>query len=173
MAIALYDLSVPTYLQTLGSVAGFMEKGLTYCREINIDPAEIVETRLFADMAPFSFQIRSVANHSVATMEALKSGVFNPPGKADPLDYAGLQKLVADTRAKVEALKPDDINALEGRDVAFQFGETKIPFTAETFVLSFSLPNFHFHATTAYDILRSRGVPIGKRDYMGRMRIKK
>ena len=75
--------------------------------------------------------------------------------------------------AKLEALKPDDVNALEGKDVAFQFGETKIPFVAETFLLSFSLPNFHFHATTAYDILRSRGVPIGKRDYMGRLRIKK
>jgi hypothetical protein len=73
----------------------------------------------------------------------------------------------------MEALKPDEVNALEGKDVAFQFGETKVPFVAETFLLSFSLPNFHFHATTAYDILRSRGVPLGKRDYMGRMRIKR
>ena len=106
-------------------------------------------------------------------MEALKSGVFNPPGRAGPLDYAALQNLVTEAKGKLEALKPDDVNALEGKDVAFQFGETKIPFTAETFVLSFSLPNFHFHATTAYDILRSRGVPVGKRDYMGRMRIKR
>jgi hypothetical protein len=172
MAIALYDLSVPTYLQTLGSVTGLMEKGLAHCRECNVDPAEIVETRLFQDMAPFSFQIRSVVHHSVATMEALKSGVFNPPGKADPLDYAGLQKLVADARGALETLKPTDVNALEGKDVSFMFRDTKLPFTAENFVLSFSLPNFHFHATTAYDILRSRGVPIGKRDYMGRLRMK-
>ena len=55
----------------------------------------------------------------------------------------------------------------------FRFGETKIPFTSENFILSFSLPNFHFHATTAYDILRSRGVPVGKRDYMGRLRLKR
>ena len=155
MAISLYEMSVPTYLQTLGAVSGFMEKGLAHCKECNVEPGQVV------------------AHHSFGALEALKSGVFNPPGKADPLDYAGLQKLVADTRAKLEALKPEDVNAHEGKDVAFQFGETKIPFTAETFVLSFSLPNFHFHATTAYDILRSRGVPIGKRDYMGRLRIKR
>ena len=172
MAISLYDMSVPTYLQTLGGVAGFLEKGLAHCHECKTEPGEVVEHRLFQDMAPFSFQIRSVAHHSAGAMEALKSGVFNPPGRGEPLDYAGLQKLVADTKTKLEALKPDDVNALEGKDVAFQFGETKIPFVAETFLLSFSLPNFHFHATTAYDILRSRGVPLGKRDYMGRLRIK-
>ncbi|MCP4616646.1 MAG: DUF1993 domain-containing protein [Bradyrhizobium sp.] len=173
MAISLYEMSVPTYLQTLGAVSGFLEKGLAHCKECHVEPGQVVDHRLFDDMAPFSFQIRSVAHHSYGAMEALKSGVFNPPGRSEALDYAGLQKLVADTRAKMEALKPEDVNALEGKDVAFQFGETKIPFTAENFVLSFSLPNFHFHATTAYDILRSRGVPVGKRDYMGRMRIKK
>lgn len=173
MAISLYDLSVPTYLQTLGAVTGFMEKGLANCAECNVQPGEVVEHRLFQDMAPFSFQIRSVAHHSAGAMEALKSGVFSPPGKGEPLDYAGLQKLVTDAKSRLEALKPDEVNALEGKDVAFQFGETKIPFTAENFILSFSLPNFHFHATTAYDILRSRGVPIGKRDYMGRLRIKR
>jgi uncharacterized protein len=173
MAISLYELSVPTYLQTLGAVSAFMDKGLAHCRECQVEPVEVIETRLFHDMAPFSFQIRSVAHHSAGAIEALKSGVFNPPGRGETLDYAGLQKLVADARSKLEAIKPDEINALEGKDVAFQFGETKIPFTAETFVLSFSLPNFHFHATTAYDILRSRGVPLGKRDYMGRLRIKR
>lgn len=173
MAISLYDMSVPTYLQTLGAVSGFLEKGLAHCGECNVQPSEVVEHRLFQDMAPFSFQIRSVAHHSAGAMEALKSGVFNPPGRSEPLDYADLQRLVTDARTRLEALKPDEVNALEGKDVAFQFGETRLPFTAENFILSFSLPNFHFHATTAYDILRSRGVPVGKRDYMGRLRIKR
>jgi hypothetical protein len=65
------------------------------------------------------------------------------------------------------------VNALEGRDVTFQMRDFKIPFTAENFLMSFSLPNFYFHATTAYDILRSKGVPLGKRDYMGRMKLAK
>ena len=172
MAIALYDLSVSCFLQTLGAVAGFMEKEIAHCRDNNIDPAEIVETRLFPDMAPFRFQIQSVAHHSFGAVEAVKAGVFNPPGKADLPDYASLQKLVADARAGLEAMKPTEVNALEGKDVSFQFRDTKLPFVAEAFLLSFSLPNFHFHATTAYDILRSKGVPVGKRDYMGRLRLK-
>ena len=172
MAISLHDLSVSCFLQTLGSVAGFLDRGLAHCRDNNVDPGEVVEARLYHDMAPFSFQIRSVVSHSIGAMEAVKAGVFHPPGKAEPLDYAGLQKLVADARVALEALKPADVNALEGKDVSFQFRDTKIPFVAEGFLLSFSLPNFHFHATTAYDILRSRGVPIGKRNYLGQLRLK-
>jgi uncharacterized protein len=172
MAIALYDLSVSCFLQTLGAVSGFMEKGLAHCRDNNIDPAEIVETRLFPDMAPFRFQIQSVAHHSFGAIEAVKVGVFQPPGKADLPDYASLQKLVADARAGLEAMKATEVNALEGKDVSFQFREIKMPFVAEGFLLSFSLPNFYFHATTAYDILRSKGVPVGKRDFMGRLRLK-
>jgi hypothetical protein len=172
MAISLYDLSVPGYLQTLGAVSGFMDRGLTFCKENDIDPASIVETRLFADMLPFSFQIQSVAHHSRGAIEGVKAGVFNPPPASPPLDYAGLQQLVADARRALEAVTPDEVNALEGRDVIFQLGEMKMPFTAEGFILSFSQPNFHFHATTAYDILRMKGVPLGKRHYMGKLRMK-
>ena len=64
------------------------------------------------------------------------------------------------------------INALEGKDVVFQLGERKMPFIVENFLMSFSMPNLHFHATTAYDILRMTGAPIGKRDYLGQMRMK-
>ena len=68
---------------------------------------------------------------------------------------------------------PDAVNALGGRDVVFHLGDHKLPFTAEGFLMSFSLPNFYFHATTAYDILRTNGVPLGKRDFMGRLKMKK
>ena len=76
------------------------------------------------------------------------------------------------TRTRHCRSSPGDVNAFEGKDVAFQFRDTKIPFTAEEFIQSFSLPNFYFHATTAYDILRSKGVPLGKRDFLGRLRLK-
>jgi hypothetical protein len=172
MAISLYDLSIPGYLQILGAVSGFLDRGLTFCKENDVDPASIVETRLFADMLPFSFQIRSVAHHSLGAVEGVKAGVFAPPPASPPLDYAGLQTLVADARATLEAVTPDEISALEGRDVVFQFGDVKMPFTAEGFLLSFSLPNFHFHAATAYDILRMKGVPLGKRHFTGKLRMK-
>ncbi len=172
MATSLYDLSVTCFLQTLSGVAAVLDRGLAHCTDNGVDPAEIVDTRLFADMLPFRFQVQSVAHHSLGAIEGVKQGLFSPGTNLPPHSYADLQKLVADTRAALQQLSPDDINALEGKDVAFQFRDFKMPFTAEGFLLSFSLPNLHFHATTAYDILRSKGVPLGKRDYMGPLRLK-
>jgi hypothetical protein len=172
MATSLYDLSVASYLQTLAGVTGFLEKGLTHLTSKNIDPAAIVETRLYPDMLPFRFQVQSVVHQSLGVIEGIKRGTFAPPGDSPAHDYKGLQKLVADARETLATLTPADINAFEGRDVIFQLRDFKLPFTAENFVLSFSLPNLHFHATTAYDILRMQGAPFGKRDYLGPMRLK-
>ena len=173
MAISLYDVSVSAYLQGLTGVAGFLERGLSHCQDNGVDPESIVETRLWPDMLPFRFQIVSVAHHSRGAIEGCKAGVFSPPGATEALDYAALQKLVEDAREALKAVSPEEINALEGRDVVFQFGERRVPFTAEGFLMSFSLPNFYFHATTAYDILRSKGAPLGKRDFTGPMRLKR
>lgn len=172
MAISLYDISAATYLQTLGAVVGFLDKGKAHCADNGIDLDEIVEARLFDDMLPFRFQLVSVAHHSLGALKGVQSGVFRPPAGVPELDYNGLRDLVAETRAEIEQLAPDTVNALEGRDVVFEIGDRKIPFSAEGFVLSFSLPNLFFHAATAYDILRTRGVPLGKRDFMGQMRVR-
>ncbi len=172
MAISLYELCVPSFLQTVGAVAGFLDRGLSHCADNNIDPGEIVETRLFPDMLPFRFQVLSVRTHSIGAIEGVKKGQFSPAAEMPPLDYTGLQKVVAETREALEKVKPEDIDALEGGDVLFAFRDFKMPFTAVGFLQSFSLPNFYFHAATAYDILRSKGVPLGKRDFMGPLRLK-
>jgi uncharacterized protein len=172
MGISLYDLSVASYLQTLSGVAGFLEKGAKHCAENNIDANAFVETRLHADMFPLQFQVQSVTHHSLGAIEGLKKGVFGPPPSIQPQDYKGLQKMVGDARDALAKLTPAEVNALEGRDMVFQLRDFKIPFTAEGFILSFSLPNFYFHATTAYDILRMKGVALGKRDFMGQLRMK-
>ena len=172
MAISLYDLSVASYLQTLGAVAAFLERGRAHFTEKGTDLAEIVETRLFPDMMPLRFQVQSVAHHSLGAIEGVGKGEFRPPANLAALDYGGLEKLVADTRQALERLDRAEIDALEGRDVVFHIRDRQVPFTAEGFLLSFSLPNFYFHATTAYDILRTKGVPVGKRDFLGRLRMK-
>ena len=172
MAISLYDVSVTSFLQVLGAVSGFLDKGLAHCTQAGVDPETIVGTRLHDDMLPFRFQIVSVAHHSRGALEGAKAGLFAPPGGVPDLKYADLQALVADAQAALKALTPDEVNALEGRDMVFQIGSRQMPFTVEGFLLSFSTPNLHFHATTAYDILRQSGVPLGKRDYMGQMRLK-
>jgi hypothetical protein len=172
MAIPLYDVSVTSFQQVLGGVAGFLEKGLAHCKANNIDLNALVETRLAPDMLPFRFQVIAVAHHSLGAIQGAQAGLFKPPSGPMDQDYAGLQKLIADARAGLSKLTPEAVNALEGKDVIFQLGPNKLPFTAEGFLMSFSLPNLHFHATTAYDILRMKGAPLGKRDYMGALRMK-
>ncbi len=173
MATTFHDLSVRCYVQALSGVEGFLAKGLAHCQAHGVDPGEIVETRLHADMFPFSFQLWSVSHHSLGAIRGIEEGVFTPPPPIPTLDYAGWQTLVSDARETLAAMTPQAVNALEGKDLLFKFGDFKLPFVAEDFVLSFSLPNLHFHATTAYDILRMKGVPLGKRDYTGPMRIKR
>jgi hypothetical protein len=172
MAIPLYDASVMTYLQTLGAVSGFLDKGLSHCRENSIDPEEIVDTRLFPDMHPFRFQIQQVVLHSVGAVEAIKTGIFQRPSERPQHDYRALQALVIDARNSLQKLTPEEINRREGAEVVQETRDSKRIFTAEGFILSFSLPNFYFHAATAYGILRMKGVPVGKRDFMGALRLK-
>jgi hypothetical protein len=168
MTFSLYDATVANYLQILGAVSHFLEKSRVHFEKNGIDLADIVGTRLAADMLPLRFQIHSVVQHSRGAIEAAKTGEFFPPGKSD-LDYAALQKLVADARTELAGLTREHVNALLGRDVIFKLNaDLTLPFTAEGFLMSFSLPNFYFHASTAYGILRHRGAPLGKRDFMGR-----
>lgn len=171
MAVSLYESTVVNYLQILPAVEGFLAKGLAHLKEKGIDPSGIVETRLYDDMLPFRFQIGSVVAHSIGAINGAKAGLFTPP-KTPEGGYEAMQKVVTEAREAMEKVTAADVNALVGKDVIFQLGERKIPFVAENFLLSFSQPNFYFHATTAYDILRMKGAPLGKRDFLGRLRIK-
>jgi len=172
MAFSLYDATLANYPQMFRSVSGLLDKSLAHFLDKGIDPAEVVETRLAIDMLPFRFQVVSLAHHSRGAMEAARNGVFVPPSGKPDLDFTALQGLVTEARNELAALTPDSVNALVGRDVTFKLGERALPFTAEGFLMSFSLPNFFFHSTTAYDILRHKGAPLGKRDFMGRLNLK-
>jgi hypothetical protein len=167
----LHDATVVTYLQMLGALDGFLKRGFDHCRDNNLDPEEIVDARIHADMLPFRFQVICAAHHSLGAIEAVKRGEFNPPTMNNE-NYTSLQQLVSDARTALQKLSADEVNALATRDTKFRFRDREIPFTGEGFLLSFSIPNFFFHSTMAYAILRMKGVPLGKRDFMGQLRIK-
>ena len=97
-------------------------------------------------------------------------GVFTPDMTEPPDSFAALKARIAEARSGLQTIAPGEVDGLVGRDMRFSFGERHIDFRAEEFLLTFSQPNFYFHATTAYDILRWQGVPIGKRDFLGRLR---
>src|SRR5882672_2964752 len=112
MALSLYDASVANYLQTLGAVSGYLERGLVYFREQNIDPETMVEARLAPDMLPLRFQIISVAQHSRGAVEIVGDGEFRLLSAKDAIRYAGLQALIAQTIEALSAWTPDAVNAL-------------------------------------------------------------
>lgn len=170
MATSLYDLSVPTFLQTVQAVGGFLDRAVAHCSETGADPDDFVNARLFDDMAPFHFQIEAAWHHAVWGLEAAKTGVFAPPALVGPVPFVDLRAMIDKAEMALAAFTPDEVNSWANKDLDLQIGPRRLAFTSETLILSFSLPNFHFHAVTAYDILRSRGVPLGKRDYEGRLR---
>jgi hypothetical protein len=172
MPFSLYDATVANFQQGLAALDAILGRAQTHFQQQGTPLGEIVDARLAPDMLPFSFQIVSAAHHSMGALGAARQGLFKPPSPADGLDFAGLQALIAEARQSLGQLGREEVNALEGADMVFQLGERRLPFLVEDFLLSFSVPNFYFHATTAYDLLRLHGMPLGKRDYLGRLRLK-
>jgi uncharacterized protein len=172
MSFSLYAATVPSYRQILGAVSGLLRTAEAFCTEKVISPPEIIQARLAEDMLPFAYQVKSTAVHSLGAIEGVRKGVFSPDMNPPPDTFAALQDRIANALAALDAISPAEVDAFVGLPMRFAFGERKIDFAAEDFLLSFSQPNFYFHATTAYDILRWKGLPIGKRDFMGKLRLK-
>jgi hypothetical protein len=174
MTISLFDLSVPTFLQTVRAIGGCLDRAMTHCSEVGSDPDDLVEARLFPDMAPLFFQIECVDNYSVWGLDAIRHGAFIPPDLVGAVAFTELRMRISKTEAALEELMPEEVNAWSGKklDIQIHVNPSATTFTAETYLLSFLLPNFYFHAVTAYDILRARGVPLGKRDFEGQLRIR-
>jgi uncharacterized protein len=170
MAFSLYAATIPSYQQVLGAVSGLLGTAEAFCAEKGIAPEDIIKARLAEDMLPFAYQVKSTAVHSLGAIEGVRRGVFSPDMTSPPESFVALKARIADTLAALEVIAPAEIDAFVGRDMRFARGERHLDFTAENFLLSFSQPNFYFHAATAYDILRWKGVRIGKRDFMGKLR---
>ena len=167
MAFSLYAATVPSSQQILSAVMGMLDKAEAFCVYQEIAPNTIVEARLAENMLPFAYQVKSTVVHSLGAIVGVRNGVFSPDTSPPPADFATLKGRITETLATLAAIDPAEIDAFVGRDMRFALGDHRIDFAAENFLLSFSQPNFYFHYTTAYAILRHLGVEIGKRDFIG------
>ena len=165
----LSELSVVTYKRVLTASIGVLEKGAAHFKEQGLDLNDLVEMQLTADMAGFPFQVQSVTHHSLGAAKGITAGEFSPPPSLPETDYQGHIDRLKATLEELNSIDTNAIDAAAGSAVYFRMGEMEIPFTAENFVMSFSLPNLYFHAATLYDMLRIQGVPIGKTDFLGPM----
>ena len=172
MPLSLHAAFVPSALQMLGTCDHLLDKAEAWCGETGCTVGDLIGSRLHDDMLPFAYQIKSVGEHSAGAIAGVRKGVFSPALSPPPEDFAGLRASVTTARDTLLAVTEDEMEGFIGQPMRFEFKDFTLPFTAEDFLLSFSQPNFYFHAATAYDILRMKGVQVGKRDFMGALRLK-
>jgi hypothetical protein len=167
MTISMYQASVPIFVQFLTSLSAVLDKAAAHAEAKKIDPAVLLNTRLCPDMFPLVRQVRAATDHAASAGGRL-AGVDLPKFANDEASFADLKTRIAQTVDFLKGLTPAQIDGTEDKEIKITFpsGATR-EFTGQSFLLNQTLPNFYFHATTAYDILRQCGVELGKRDFMG------
>jgi hypothetical protein len=166
MTISMYKASAPIFEQFLCALSGVLDKAAAFAEAKKLDPTVLTGMRLAPDMHPLAWQVRSTTNHAVRAC-AMISGVAAPDLGDNQVTIGELKERIAKTIAFVKSIKPEQIDGQEDKEVVLKFGTNEFKFTGLSFLLNFCLPNFYFHAATAYDILRHAGVEVGKRDFMG------
>ncbi|MFX4086039.1 hypothetical protein AX777_15530 [Sphingobium yanoikuyae] len=166
MATELYDLTVPAFLRGLRVLSTLLDKGAAFAAEQGIDPATLTDARLIEDMRPLTAQVQLATDSAKGAV--IRIGELEPFPLPDTEEtFADLQDRIARTIAFLESVPRDRIDGREEATVILKTPRGEFPFTGRSHVLTFSLPNFYFHLTTAYALLRQAGVPLGKLDYLG------
>ena len=172
MALTLYDAFVPNCQQAIGALPGLIDKGESFAKQNGISEDEMMGCRLAQDMWNLPWHIRSCWVHSAYAIRLLPSGQFSPDFTELPQSWDAMRAMVTRTLDELAAVSTDELEAAADSTVGFVLGGKRLmEFTGQNFLMSFSQPNVYFHATTFYDILRMKGVPLGKRDFIGVPRI--
>ncbi|MBN9146607.1 MULTISPECIES: DUF1993 family protein [unclassified Nitrobacter] len=165
--MSFYDSAAPAFLQTLGALSEILKKAEAHASARKIAPEALLTARLYPDMLPLTRQIQIACDFAVKTSARL-SGSEVPSTPDTEKTFDDLQQRVAKAMDYVNGIAPAKFEGADGRDVTFPAGPDKtMTLKGQQYLSQFALPNFYFHATTAYDILRHNGIEIGKRDFMG------
>jgi uncharacterized protein len=166
MPLSMYQASVPVFQRTLGALDKILDKAAAYAEERKIDPAVLVGARLYPDMFPLSRQVQ-IATDAAKGAAARLAGLPVPSFEDTEKTFPELKARIAKTLSFIATVKPDQIDGSEGRDITLSAGTRELSFKGQEYLLFFALPNFYFHTTTTFGILRHNGVPIGKLDFLG------
>lgn len=166
MQISMYRASVPNFIRMLGNLAGVLEKGAAYAAAKKIDPAVLVQARLYPDMFPLARQVQ-IATDTVKGCAARLAGQEVPSYPDTEATFPELGARIDKTREFLQGFRPAQIDGSEERTIELKLGGTPRTFTGLDYLFDFVLPNLYFHVTAAYCILRNCGVEVGKRDYLG------
>ena len=166
MAFSIYQASVPVYSRRLEALSAILDKAAAYASERKIDPVVLIQARLYPDMLPLARQVQIACSHAVRGSARL-SGAEPVSLDDKATSFDDLKALIAKTLERLRSVDAKTMEGMEDRDITFPAGDRKITLNGADYLLHFSMPNFYFHVTTAYDILRSNGLAIGKDDFMG------
>lgn len=172
MPVSLYTASVGHFLQIVPPIAALIDKAEAHCAETGTAHDALASACLAEDMWPFAKQVAMVAAHSGGAIEGIRKGEFGPDLSPPPATFAEMRDRLAQAQDVLAGTSEAELEGLMGRDMCFKFGDFRRDFTVEDFLLTFSVPNFYFHATTAYAVLRNQGVKVGKMDFLGALRLK-
>lgn len=166
MTISMYEASITVFIRMLKNFAAILAKGAAYAEAKKIEPTVLVNSRLYPDMFPLARQVQ-IASDAAKGCGARLAGREPPKFEDNEATFPELLTRIDKTIAYLETLKPEQINGSEQKTITLQIRKNTMTFLGMPFLLNFALPNFYFHVTTAYDILRHCGVEIGKQDFIG------
>lgn len=166
MSLDMYQASIPVFVRMLGNLSAILEKAEAHADAKKIDKAVFVNGRLAPDMYPLSRQVQ-IATDMVKGCAARLAGMEVPSYEDNETTFAELQARITKTVSFLKSVPEELINGSEGREVTLKIRGKEIGFAGQPYLLHFVLPNFYFHVTTAYDILRHYGVELGKMDFVG------
>lgn len=166
MSVSLYDVSIPIFTLSLNNLSAILDKTVSHSQQKKVEPKVLPETRLIADMLPLSAQIQ-IACDTAKGAAARLAGVEIPKHEDTEATLAELKARVAKTLDFIKTLRPEQLQGAETREIVLQFPQTTLKFNGVSYLTNFVLPNFFFHVTMAYALLRKNGVELGKRDFLG------
>jgi uncharacterized protein len=166
MTLSMYQASVPRFVNILGNLANILDKAQAHADAKKLDAAALASFRLFPDMLPMTKQVQ-IACDTAKGAAARLANIEIPSFEDNEATLADLKARVAKTVAFLQTMTPGQIDGSEDKEIVLKRGDKETRYTGTQYLLGHALPNFYFHVTTTYNILRHNGVELGKRDYLG------
>lgn len=166
MSLTMYQASIPVFIRMLGNLSAILDKADAHAEAKKIDQAVFINARLSPDMYPLSKQVQ-IATDMVKGCTARLAGIEVPSYEDNETTFSDLQARIAKTVAFLQSVNEGQINGSEQRTVTLKLRGKEVSFIGQPYLLNFVLPNFYFHITATYAILRHNGVDIGKMDFLG------
>jgi hypothetical protein len=166
MNISMYQASAPRFVNILKNLSALLDKAQAHAEAKNIEPAALTAYRLYPDMFPLTRQVQIACDTAKGAVARL-AGVEIPKHEDIEQTFAELKARIAKTVAFIESVKPAQVDGSEGKEIVLKMRGQDVKFSGLQYLLGSAHPNFYFHVTTAYNILRHNGVEIGKRDFLG------